>query len=68
MSRRQNVIEFPANDPISSSTEDGVRDDLKFLKESPMMRKELSEHLHGFLYDIKTGKVQEIKAVEDKNL
>ena len=37
------------------SFEDSVRDDLKFLRDSPFLRKELAGSVRGFVLDITTG-------------
>jgi hypothetical protein len=39
-----------------------VRDDLSFLRESPMVRKGLAEVARGFVFDLKTGVVKEVQA------
>ena len=44
------------------SIEQNLIDDLKLLRSSPLIRKELAEHSRGFMYDIKTGKLEEVKA------
>jgi hypothetical protein len=34
---------------------------VRFLRSSPLLRKELAERSHAFMYDIKTGKLEEVK-------
>jgi carbonic anhydrase len=36
-----------------------VRDDVRFLKESPLIPDDVS--IRGFVYDVKTGKVREVE-------
>jgi len=43
------------------SLEESVKQNIKFVKESPYIRKELRESAQGFLFDIKTGKVNKIE-------
>ena len=43
------------------SLEQSVRDDLAILKANPLIRKELAERAHGFVYDIKTGALTPVK-------
>lgn len=46
---------------VSRSLEQAVKDDMKYLAESPYLAsKETPVKLHGFLYDIKTGACQKI--------
>jgi len=45
-----------------NSMEENVRQDLKFLRTYPLMRKALADHSYGFMHDIKTGLPQEVKA------
>jgi carbonic anhydrase len=56
------VVEFPADTSVLYSIEQNLIDDLKLLRSSPLIRKELAEHSRGFMYDIKTGKLEEVKA------
>ncbi|KAF2429674.1 carbonic anhydrase [Tothia fuscella] len=37
-----------------------VRDDIAILKASPLVRKELLENVHGYVLDIKTGKLSPV--------
>ncbi|KFY33746.1 hypothetical protein V494_07353 [Pseudogymnoascus sp. VKM F-4513 (FW-928)] len=46
-------LEFPGFDDLEQS----VRDDVALVHKSPLLRKELAERTHGFVYDITTGKV-----------
>jgi carbonic anhydrase len=47
---------------VSCSLEQAVKDDVKFLAESPYLAsKKTPAKLHGFLYDIKTGACQRIE-------
>jgi carbonic anhydrase len=32
-----------------------------FFKDSPLVRKELGVRVHGYLFDIKTGELEEVK-------
>lgn len=41
------------------SLEERVRQNVKLVKESPHIRKELKERTKGLIYDIKTGKLTE---------
>jgi len=59
---------LPDHDEIDNMTfgavsdlEQSIRDDLAILKASPLMRKELLDRSVGFIYDIKTGKVNPVK-------
>ena len=40
--------------------EESVKADIKFVKESPYIRKELRDSAQGFMFDIKTGEVKKI--------
>lgn len=40
--------------------EQGVRDDLAFLREHPLVRKQLREKAVGFVYDIHTGLITKV--------
>ena len=42
---------------VTTSLEQSVIDDLEFIRNSELIRKELADRSHGFLYDIKTGKL-----------
>jgi carbonic anhydrase len=44
------------------SIQQNLADDLKLLRSHPLIRKELVERSYGFMYDIKTGKLEEVKA------
>lgn len=44
----------------SNSVEHSVRDDVEFLKGSPLLREELKKNIQGFVFDVKTGKLEEI--------
>ncbi|KAE8442446.1 hypothetical protein EG329_003347 [Mollisiaceae sp. DMI_Dod_QoI] len=44
-----------------SDLEQSIRDDLAILKASPLMRKELLDRSVGFIYDIKTGKLNPVE-------
>ncbi|KFY89185.1 hypothetical protein V500_05887, partial [Pseudogymnoascus sp. VKM F-4518 (FW-2643)] len=43
--------------PGFDDLEQSVRDDVALVHKSPLLRKELAERTHGFVYDITTGKV-----------
>jgi carbonic anhydrase len=43
-----------------NSVEHSVRDDVEFLRGSPLLREELKKNIHGFVFDIKTGKLKEM--------
>ncbi|KFZ08628.1 hypothetical protein V502_09251 [Pseudogymnoascus sp. VKM F-4520 (FW-2644)] len=43
--------------PGFDDLEQSVRDDVTLVHKSPLLRKELAERTHGFVYDITTGKV-----------
>ncbi|EGU73896.1 hypothetical protein FOXB_15594 [Fusarium oxysporum f. sp. conglutinans Fo5176] len=49
-------VDFGAVSDLPNSV---VRD-VKFLKESKLVREELKENIKGYLYDIKTGSLEEI--------
>jgi carbonic anhydrase len=42
---------------ISLSLEQSVRDDVRVIKSSQLVRQELSEQTKGFIFDIKSGKL-----------
>lgn len=42
------------------SQEDAIRDDVKWLKEQPLMRLGRGIDVKGYLYDIKSGKLEEV--------
>jgi len=44
--------------------EESVREDLKFLKESALVRQEIKDNARGYVYDIKSGKLKEVKYEE----
>jgi carbonic anhydrase len=41
---------------------ESVKEDLKWLRAHEVIRDQLRNNARGFLFDIKTGKVEEIKA------
>ncbi|KAL6890047.1 carbonic anhydrase [Trichoderma evansii] len=43
--------------PGFESLEQSVRDDIEFIKRSPLVRKELADRTTGYIYDIETGKL-----------
>ncbi|OBT39915.1 hypothetical protein VE00_09587 [Pseudogymnoascus sp. WSF 3629] len=43
--------------PGFDDLEQSARDDVALVHKSPLLRKELAERTHGFVYDITTGKV-----------
>ena len=43
-----------------TNIEQSVKDDLAFLREHPLVRKELKEKAVGFVYDIITGLVTQV--------
>ncbi|KFY71821.1 hypothetical protein V499_08012 [Pseudogymnoascus sp. VKM F-103] len=43
--------------PGFDDLEQSIRDDVALVHNSPLLRKELAERTHGFVYDITTGKV-----------
>ncbi|KAJ2975429.1 hypothetical protein NQ176_g5519 [Zarea fungicola] len=51
-------IELPTYTDLNQS----VRDDLAFVKSSPLVRPELANRTRGFVFDIKTGKLREVLA------
>ncbi|KAH8658336.1 carbonic anhydrase [Xylariales sp. PMI_506] len=60
--RKELKERLPNNTDIDSMTfgdfedlEQSVLEDVKFLKNSPLVRKELTENVHGFTWDLKTG-------------
>jgi carbonic anhydrase len=55
-------IDSSADSSVMCSIEQNLVDDLKLLKSHPLMRKELAERSHGFMYDITTGKLEEVSA------
>jgi carbonic anhydrase len=40
--------------------ENALRDDVKWLKEQPLMRRGQGINIKGYLYDIKSGKLHEV--------
>lgn len=44
-----------------SSLEDSVRAELKFIRESPYIRKDLSANARGFVFYLKTNSLVEVK-------
>lgn len=42
------------------SLEQSVRDDIEFVKNSPLVRKELADRTTGYIYDIHTGKLNPV--------
>ena len=42
---------------LMSSLEQSVKDDITFLKQSPILRKEFAEQSFGYTFDIRTGKL-----------
>lgn len=42
------------------SQADGIREDVDWLKRQPLMRKGNGINIKGYLYDIKSGELQEI--------
>ena len=44
------------------SLRQSLKDDVAFLKSTPYIRDELKPRVRGFLYDIKTGSLEEIYA------
>jgi carbonic anhydrase len=43
-----------------SSLEQSVKANIKFVKESPFIRKELRDSAQGFIFDVKSGEVKKI--------
>ena len=43
------------------SLKQSLKDDLSFLKSSPYIRDDLKPRVRGFLYDIKSGSLEELK-------
>jgi carbonic anhydrase len=50
---------FEAENAVCYSLKASVVEDMKILKDSPYLRKNLK--VYGYVYDIKTGKLQEVK-------
>ncbi|KFY76068.1 hypothetical protein V498_09769 [Pseudogymnoascus sp. VKM F-4517 (FW-2822)] len=46
--------------PGFDNLEQSIRDDVALVHKSPLLRKELAERTHGFVYDITTGKVTRV--------
>ncbi|KAL6696737.1 carbonic anhydrase [Trichoderma pleuroticola] len=46
--------------PVIIDLEQSVRDDVKLLKTSRIIRRELRDHARGYLYDVKSGLVRRI--------
>jgi len=40
--------------------EESVREDLKFLRAQPLIRQEVKDNAKGYVYDIKTGKLNPV--------
>jgi carbonic anhydrase len=54
---------FEVTDTNYSSLEQSVKDDMKYLAESPYLAsKDTPLKLHGFIFDITTGECQRIQA------
>jgi carbonic anhydrase len=45
---------------MSVSVEDSVRSDVEFLKQSPLVRKELKGSIQGLVFDIETGRLNKV--------
>ena len=43
------------------SVEQSVKDDVEFFRSSPLVRRELAERTHGFVFDIKTGELKSVQ-------
>ncbi|MCJ1479577.1 hypothetical protein MMC13_008263 [Lambiella insularis] len=66
--REQLAKRAPGNKEIDSlmfggieDVEQSVRDDVQLLKSTPFLRKELVDHIYGFVLDIKTGELSPVK-------
>ncbi|KAK4063148.1 hypothetical protein Trihar35433_8943 [Trichoderma harzianum] len=46
--------------PFITDLEQSVRDDVKLLKTSRIIRRELRENASGYLYDVKSGLVRRV--------
>ncbi|KAJ9605791.1 hypothetical protein H2200_009640 [Cladophialophora chaetospira] len=46
---------------ITGSLADNVKKSIKFLKDSPLIPEQLKNNLRGFVFDIKTGELEEAK-------
>ncbi|KAH8908094.1 carbonic anhydrase [Coniochaeta sp. PMI_546] len=66
---RQELKKVPGTDPraidalplaIFIDDEESVRDDVAFLRNSPLLRKDLADSIHGFSLDIATGLLKTI--------
>lgn len=44
----------------SFSLKQSVRDDIEFIKRSPLVRKELADRTTGYIYDIHTGRLNTV--------
>ena len=58
------LIRYSILDPLTFhfSPEQAVKDDMKFLAESPYLAsKDTPIKLHGFIYDIKTGELEKVQ-------
>jgi carbonic anhydrase len=58
---------YPLKDNVDKdlyvhSVPQSVKDDIALLQASPLVRKELLENVHGYVLDIKTGKLSKIDA------
>lgn len=45
---------------MGGSLEEAVREDVKFLKESPLITERSKEFISGWVYDVETGRVKRI--------
>ncbi|KAL2814131.1 carbonic anhydrase [Aspergillus granulosus] len=45
---------------IAGSVEDSVKEDVKFIKESPLVRDGLKDSIFGLVFDIKTGVLERV--------
>lgn len=47
-------------DCVACRLEESVREDLKFLKSQPLLRQKIKDNAKGYVYDIKTGKLNPV--------
>ncbi|KAF2154964.1 carbonic anhydrase [Myriangium duriaei CBS 260.36] len=47
---------------ITKSSEESLRSDLEWMKAQPLLRKDLAKCIRGYIYDLKSGEVREVKS------
>ena len=47
---------------ITGSLDDNVKNSIAYLRENPLVSDQIKENVRGFVFDIKTGELKEVKA------